>query len=624
MIRDRRVWFDPTNHRYREQRAADEIALESSIPEDVWDAVLEPLSAFVMAIGRNSERPEVAFPTGVDSRLQDFFNSILTRFAGENARGGVREPLESILEKRLARYVGTRVMANISEWLSIASLFQGESWHEFVYAIPPVVIDQSLHELMQPPIEQASCTESFGPLRDNMEAVLHMLDELRGKSEDEWIWLDTLDRQADVARLNTELSLRSELLSRMGPKPWLNWATKLPHPLFTAIAINQIMDIDFLESLIEQIRTTATTSESQRLALLLLVRRVIKVCKQIDHGLVRAATMTFRIAETDHIEYQQWLEAWLTTELPSRVSRIFDLLENSTDGSDMMLMAARHINIFRGTAPAQEHTVLRKFRDELIRRLVKQDVDVVLSRLLENPTPTSLLTASLLVQLNPTKEHCQTVIAGYSSLISSENFFWNPQNGDNELNDAIAFMLSYSQAPSDEARALLHLIQRPSQGWGFDLSAWRDALPRIAHVLVVISQAASQTLAEGNSVVASEIMELSWTELDVLLRNATMPITDNCIIYAVAYVYAHASRTLPNATTRLSQALARIDDIHLLISAATNFKNNAGGLTIEAKLVIQDAFDSHVEILERSPHVTAEDLTRLRNSVDELLSAQII
>jgi hypothetical protein len=212
------------------------------------------------------------------------------------------------------------------------------------------------------------------------------------------------------------------------------------------------------------------------------------------------------------------------------------------------------------------------------------------------------------------------VLGAYSAWQGSDDFFWaGPLDGhDREVVEAMASVLAQSPAAVAEARRLLGTSQHPMQGWGFDLDAWFKAVPRIAHALIVIAAAAAHAQNRGDTKEASELMDLAWSELDQLLRGAPLGQADGHVTSAVAWVWAVASRIFQPPHERVGLAVGRFDDVRLMISAAQNFKLNAGNLPAAAQRALREAFDARMPILERHPHVSAEALTDLRKQVAEL------
>jgi hypothetical protein len=120
------------------------------------------------------------------------------------------------------------------------------------------------------------------------------------------------------------------------------------------------------------------------------------------------------------------------------------------------------------------------------------------------------------------------VLDAYSTWLASEDFYWaSPLDGhDREVVDAVALVLARTPAVVVEARKLFATAQRPPQGWGFDLDVWFKTVPRVAHVLIVIAAAAAGALNGGSALEAADLMDLAWSELDLLLRASPMSGSD--------------------------------------------------------------------------------------------------
>lgn len=621
MSRDARLHFDPTTRRYHEAVDAKESELDASIPQTAWDAMLGPLSVAVLARARNQTIGSVSFPGQGDERCRVAFELLLARLQSGTTQAA-QDPMDPILERRLAAYVSARVPANADVLYQTASLFHDwKARRKFSDGVPVAIIEQCFLELARPPTDPARCFESFGGLRDDLAAVVLTLDERRKKEGDEWIWLSVVERYADEAHLSPEYSLRSELLARAGPAEWLTWAAHLPHAVFAAIAVNDVDDLDFIERLLEHCHEAAASEEARRLVLVLLIRRAIQLWDQVDRSLTRVAALTYGIEEADRTEYQQWRDAWSGAELKDRASRVADILASSSDGVDAAFITARHLREHGALMPAVASPVRKTFRDELLPRLAQLDLDATTRKLLGvPPVSAGLLAAALLTSRSPSDQRVKATLDGYAAWLSSESFFWKSplESHEREVVDAVALVLAHAKAPTEEAKTLLARVGTVSQGWGFDLDAWFDAVPKTAHVLIVAACAAADALNRGRANDATDLMELAWSGLDSLIRDAPMGITDGRVWSAIAYVWAHASRVFQGAGARIGAALVRFDDIRMMISAAQNFTSNAGPLPVDAQRALRDAFNTRRVILERHPHVTEEAVAELRATLERL------
>ncbi|MGO9837287.1 MAG: hypothetical protein ACLP1X_24095 [Polyangiaceae bacterium] len=620
MRRDPRLHLDPTTRRYHEKVARDEAVLEATVAGPCWIAMLEPLTDAILLRTRGERVTAPAFPPGCDPRFERAFSHIVKRFLQEDDHQ--REPLEVILERRLAQYLGVCAPGSLLQWDAIASgLHDWKAWITFVDAVPIAVIEAHVSDLARMPTDPTKCLDGFGALRDNFEGVLRTLDGLGQKEPDDWKWLDRVEHFADEARLGADMSLRSELLARAGPLPWLAWATSFPHVVLIASAVNDIDDLDFIEVLIEHCHEVPPRAESRKFAHLLLVRRCVELWERVDRSLARAADDTWRV-DVDIAEYQSMRDAWTNTEFPQRSARLAALLVASADGLCAAVVTARHLRPPRPAPQARAAAAVRaSFRDRLLDELGQRDVDAMMGQLLALPTfSAGVFAASLLALKTPTVDRFGAALDAYSTWLESTGFFWaSPLDGhDREVVDVIASVLAQRPMPVLDAKKVLATAERPLQGWGFDLNAWFEAVPRVAHVLIVIAAAAAGAQSLGNAQVAGGLIDVAWSELDLLLRGSPMSSSNGHVASAVAYVWAYASRVFPRADPRVSRAIGRFDDARLMLSAAENFKLNAGALPPAAQQALGQAFDARLPILERHPHISTEALDALRRQVAEL------
>jgi hypothetical protein len=620
MRRDPRIHLDPTTRGYHAKIAADEAAVEASVSETRWLAMLASLGDVVLSrvSYRRVEVPH--FPPGGDPRFRNAFDHIARRLAEEDDRQS--QPLEQILARRLAEYVGIHLPTAPVDWDMIVSrLHDWKDWQAFVQAVPVETIRAHLADLTRMPADLRSCIDSFGALRENFQAALQTLDERRTKEPDDWRWLDAVERFADEATLAPEMALRSELLARLGALHWLSWATSFPHAVLVASAVNDVDDLDFVEELIEHRCSASSETEQGRIALLLLIRRSLELWERIGRSLERAANV-WGVGDADRAEISRMNEQWSQVELPARCGRLASTLVASVRGMNAAIEAVRHLRSRRQVPPSKTPSgVQLQLRDCLLDELRKGHLDEVLGRLVDPPAlSASVLAAALLVLSAPTPQRLEAAFQAYLDWLASEDFYWvGPLEGhDRDIVNAAAAMLASMPAAVEDARRLLASAQCPPQGWGFEFDAWFQAVPKITHLLIVVAGAAVGVPTSGNGERAPELMDLAWRNLDLLLRAAPIGNADGHVSSAVAYVWAYASKVFSPSDRRLSVAIARFDDVRLMISAARNFKANAGALSSAAQESLRLAFDTRLPILERHPHVTPEALADLRREVAEL------
>jgi hypothetical protein len=502
-------------------------------------------------------------------------------------------------------------------------LAHGFQWGEFVSAIPEAAIKANTPALQDMPANRRDCITSFGALRGDLDATLKTLDERRSKESELWTWLDSVEHYTDEATLSDLMSMRSGLFSRLGPKEWLEWATKLPHPVFIVSAIDDIDDLDFIEATLVRYKDAAVPESARSLTALVLVRRAVELWERVDMGLaqaVRVASMGMSVSAADRAEYERSREEWTKIELPSRVKRVATLILAGQLGSDVPAVVAKHLR----TVPGQRTDaapIRAMLRDELVQRLTQADPDGAISTVMAGALAPGLLAAAMVAAQAPTLKRCEKVLEGYKAWLASEEFFWtSPLDGDDgRLVEALARLVMACPNPSVEAKRLLEAVTRPAQGWGFDLDAWFDSVERVAHVLIVLASATGSASKPSD---AEEVMELTWIALDALLMNAPMVFDEARLNSAVAYVWAHATRSLKNGPTRIAEALGRIDDVRLMLSAAGNFARNSGGvLPVDAQRAIRAAFEMRIPVLERHPHIPAADFASLQEKARELAGA---
>ena len=619
MRRDSRVHSDPVTRRDHARMASARQALDESVAVAAWESMLPLLHRALVNRSRGQAFDAAAFPSAGDARFRTAFETLMRQIGGRDD-DHARTPMRSVLEARLARHAGLHASDGPHEWAAIAGMFGDcQSWAEFVSAIPQATIEASVRELTRPPADPADCVRSFGALRE-VSSALRSLDEARMRTRDAWRWLDIVDGYADEATLSNEMSLRSQLLARIAPTCWFAWATNLPHVVFTAVAINDIDDLDFLESVIEHCHEGAESLAVTEIILLLLVRRAIARWEQVDRSIDLAATRTSNVEEVDVREYEQWRDQWARTERPARVKRVAAAVLADRFGTGTPATVAKHLRRLPGADSSDALPAQTRLREELLSGLAKGDIDKALGELAAGAEPSGLLAAALLAGLAPDDRRCRCVRDAYRAWLGSPHFSWSsPLVGDDrDLAEALAIILAKSSVPSTEAGCLLRDVYRPSQGWGFHLEAWVDSVPRVAHVVIVASRAAAVVLDNGHAAEAAATMKLAWAELDALIVNAPTDVEDTRLRSAVAYVWAHAASLLEGADARLTAALGRLDDVRTLVSAARSFAQNAGTLPIDAQRAVRRVFEAQVPILERHPHITAEDFATLRTTVREL------
>ena len=275
MKRDPRVHLDPTTRRYHEGVAQTQQRLAESVPPEAWAPVLAALSAAVIAHARATEI-EIVLPDVDDPRLTAAADSLLGGLrSGERREDGGE--LRSVLERRLAEYTGTHVPEDPAIWPIITETFRDwQAWIAFAASIPDGHVNQAALELVRP-MAHERCFESFGQIRDNLARSLRHLDERRAAAHDVWDWLETVDQFSDEATLSAELALTSALLARIDVVAWLSWAMHLPHALFSAIAVNDVDDPDFLEKAVAHCHEAMAPRENRSLVLFLLIRRTIEI-----------------------------------------------------------------------------------------------------------------------------------------------------------------------------------------------------------------------------------------------------------------------------------------------------------------------------------------------------------
>lgn len=621
MTRDPRIHLDPTTRPYDERMAREQATAEASVSDASWAAILEPLAEVVLLVARGERATAPAFPLGGDGRLEMAFHHVAKRFLHEDDHQ--REALEVILERRLAQYVGTRVPDSALQWETIAAeLHDWRAWLAFVEAVPIAVIHAQIHDLARMSTDLSTCIDGFGALRDNFDDALRTLDDMRQRERDNWRWLDTVERFADDARLAPNMSLRSELLARAGALPWLAWATRFPHPVLIACAVNGVDDLDFVEQLVASCHEAPGDSDPRRLTLLLLIRRCLQLWEHVDRSLERAATTTWGGADEDRAEYERMRADWLETEFPRRCAHVAATLVASSEGLNVAIVTARHLHAPRQASAAQGPAgTSMGFRDCLLRQLGQSDVDEMISQVLAPPMFSAGVLAGARLALGaPSANRLDSAFKAYSAWLGSDDFYWaSPLDGhDREIVDTMAAVLAEGPRAVVAARGALAAARRPPQGWGFELDAWLRAVPGVAHVLIVIAAAAAHVHSRGNVQEACDLMDLAWSELELLLRGSPVSTSDGHVASAVAYVWAHASRMFQQADPRMSAAIERFDDVRLMILAAQNFKMNSGTLPAAVQHALRRAFDAHLPILERHPHVSAESLEELRCQVIDL------
>jgi hypothetical protein len=161
----------------------------------------------------------------------------------------------------------------------------------------------------------------------------------------------------------------------------------------------------------------------------------------------------------------------------------------------------------------------------------------------------------------------------------------------------------------------------PSQGWKFDYGRWLGSLPALTHGIIVTALAAQCAFAaEGCTSKSDGLMNLAWTGLDSVLRTSPYSIRASQVASPVAYVWVSAAHVFARFPDLIERALRRMDDVELLIHAASNFKSNRGVLSAEAKRIIREKFESQRAVLSLSRHCGAQKLSKLSDEMEKLFA----
>jgi hypothetical protein len=619
MIRDPRLHFDPITRPHNEGIEADFLALERSVAPEAMVAMLRPLVVLADSVIRGVPTTPPTFPTTGDLRFQLGFDALASQVLGNTAH---RDGATCVLERRLAREVASVLPPDPTTWARATRLFRDwRAWREFADAVPIMEIERGVEGLMRIPSDEATWLESFGELRDDRSAVIRHLDQQRATAADVGAWLVNVERFADHAMLGEDLRLRSELLARLGPGPWLTWAATLPHAVFTAMAANDVEDLDFIEKLIAGVGASRVDPESRRVVSVLLARRAVELLEQVDRSLAGAARPHFP-EEQARAEHVASLDAWRATELPARIVRVANALVASDETASAIV--ARHLRSPSWPSPQSFSDVRASLRERIVVTLGQSDVDAHLSALLgDDGDSAGLLAGAKLVLTVPAPARTQAALDGYLRWCRSGNFIWTAplDTHDDDLLEAIARVLATADAPLDASAALLDAVDAPPQGWGCNFRRWLKSAHRTTHVLVVVATAASFLKGAGRDTDAVAVIELAWERLAAWLRNAPTRIDNERTFLAVAYVWAFVGRLLgQGAGPRAASRLAALDEVGEIVTAAENYAANLASpqVPVEVQRALRGAFEARLSITRIHPHVAESELEKLTATVHRI------
>jgi hypothetical protein len=617
MKRDSRLHLDPLLQDHYRRIKEDEEKLEASVSETAWDTMLRPLVAQVL--GRSGA--VARFPSDGDSRFRTAFESISTGMArGEGSR---RESAEHVvLERRLAERLADVVPASFASWQHMLSILDDwTSQERFMRALPIASVESCVLDIMRMPSDRRAWLDSILGLEGADDALTNDLNERRARAIDTWSWLDEVERYAEQTHVRMPLILRSQLLARVAPAAWTTWLTTMPHAFYAAVVVDSVDNLDHVEVLIASCREALAPTAERFTVQLLLVRRALELWEAVGASLSHAATMD-GIQDAARAEYVALLEEWEKTELPRRLCRLVDLVTGpAAVSNDVAVEVLRQLRTDRGRRGARQAARLM-FREVLLDAFATRDVPTMISSVLGGrPGGSALLVSAKLAGRAASSSGHSATTNAYSAWLRSKDFYWaSPLEGDQlELVAGLGECLSSLPDPVATAKALLDGITATSQGWGFSLDAWFDAIPRTAHVLVVIAVSSEGAQRKGSAAVSQRLFDLAWNALHSWLHDGPLHFDDERIQVAIAYVWAYAGK-FGVAAPRSSAALFSFDDVRRAIWAATHYAQNANprGIPVEVQRVMRRLFDDRRELLARHPHIADDAFQRLVDQVRDL------
>jgi hypothetical protein len=617
LIHDPRVHLDPTTRTHRRKIESDEADLDKSVGPAAWDAMVQPLLVLIGEAIEHRDLNATAFPPEGDTRLRGafdaFVSSIVNPSAPERNTTG-----SALLSRHVARRTGRAAPRGVDAWVREAAMFKDWiAWTEFIEGIPIEYVEEGLAGLLRMPSDEASWVDRLGRVRH--QDATQALDDQLSASADLVRWISAVERSADNLVLGPDLRVRSHLLARIGGAQWLAWASGLPHPLFAALAADDVYDLDFAQGVLDALPTAGGNQRPTLLTAVLVAHRLVELLGRVDRSLVHAASMRWSgvVNEASRAEYSAQLEQWRSRELPARIDRLAHSLAVPDGAIDAGTMVLRGL---RASAKAQPD-MSRLLRGQLVAQLSAESLDATAATLFGDPLGTAGLLAGVLLVLRfPSSASVEAAVRAYTRWVRSPEFFWSAplESDEDDLTEAVAQALALTNDPVARAEALVAAVRVPSQGWGFELQRWFDAVPRVSHVTIVIAVAAHFAAAAGRLRDAAAMVHLAVETLTTWLREGPVRFNDVRLTHAVGYTFAFLGKVVGvTAEPTLCAALGTLDGVDEFITAAENFARNLDPpvLPVGAQRALRVAFESRRTILARNPHLTNDGLARLVESV---------
>jgi len=623
MRRDRRLHLSPGTRAHSEKAERELAALDGSVTAEAWAAMLPPLAGVLSRHATGASNSVPLFPEAGDSRFRRAFEGLASLFAGRSDPVH-RDATFVVLESRVAREAGATADP-LSCAKGLAVLVDWRAWEGFLTAVPVEALERRALDLMRLPVDETRWFDRFrriGP--GQLVGVFQDLDEQRAKTSHVGAWLFTVERYADEAHFGSEISVQSTLLERAGPLAWMTWGANLPHALLTAIAVDELSDLDVVEGLVGVCASVWAPPDARSIVTVLVVRRAIELLEQIDRTLASAASMQWAHPADDaaRAEYAGWLEAWRKVELPSRLERLARLLAASGDGRTAVVVLMSHLRSIPPTNGRALPDVRAMLRERLLIELLERDVRVE-ALLTDGLTSAALLSGALWVLRAPSPDRVRVAVDAYRRWCCEDDVLWRAplDTHEDDLIEALAKLFARLPSPTDEVEALLAAVTRPSQGWGFDLQRWFKSVPKVTHAVIVGAAAAHFCAIEGRGPEADRLIGLVWDHLQAWTRCSPLRFNDPRVLLATAYVWAFVAKIVgPDSGPRAALALAGMDDLWDVVTAAENYASNltAVGVPLEVQRALRHSFEARLPIVAEHPHVTAEERERLRNTVHRL------
>jgi len=582
----------------------------------------EPLAILASDVVRGRASTAPAFPAAGDPRFRGAFEALGAFLSSRDEAHWRPAEGSALLLRQVAQTLGPLVSATPEAWVRSAALFPDwEAWSAFIDAVPREAIERCVLDLMRSPTDERVWLDTIGGRVAHREAM-RALDEERRTGRGITQWIVSLEHYAGHAMLGENLRVRSQLLARVGGAVWSTWAPNLPHLLLTALAVNDLGELDFTQDAIDGAKVAWADVDQLFVLVALLTRRLIEQCEQIDRSLTHAASMRWSSTNdpAERAEYEAMLTEWRREELPRRLDRLVLSLRSGEPARRAAIVVARGL---RATSRG-DFNIRQMLRERLVAALAAVGLDSSMAALLADPLDTAGLLAGTQVGLSAmTPQRAEAAMVAYLRWLTGQDLFWSTPLGvdDDDLAEALGKALAATADPMREARALLAAAQVPSQGWGFVQKEWFDSVPRVTHVTIVIAAAGYIASTGGRADLGRGLTDLAATTLATWLREVPMRYSDQHVLHALAYAFAFLAKVDgPASAPRVAAVMRGLDTVDEILAVADNYASNlpAPGMPIDVQRAVRAAFEARRPLLALHPHVSEDSFRRISARIEEL------